>query len=193
MAEEKKTTTKKAPKTGKPVKRVVENTKRNDTKIRPKRRREGKRGRDAEDDGFDQKIISIRRVTRMFYGGRRMRLSVFLAVGDRNGRVGLGIGKGSDVRSAQEKAFAQAKTQLIQVPLKGNTIPHDITYKYGAAKVLLKPASPGTGVIAGSSMRLIAEVAGIKDMLGKILGTNNKISNAYATLNALKQLRSSKL
>ncbi len=162
---------------------------RNTSKVRPKKRRNENRRKRDEDDGFDTKIINIRRVTRMFKGGRRMRLSVFVVIGDREGKVGVGIGKGPDVRSAQSKAVANAKKNLIQVPLKGNTIPHDIVYKVGAAKVMLKPASPGTGIVAGSSMRAVAEVAGIKDMLGKIMGTNNKISNAYATVEALNNIR----
>ena len=116
-----------------------------------------------------------------------------VVVGDRKGRVGVGLGKGSEVRAAQEKAVGRAKKSLIFVPLKGNTIPHDIKAKFGAAKVFMKPAAPGTGIVAGSSMRMIAEVAGIKDILGKIFGTNNSISNAYATIEALKQLRDTRL
>jgi small subunit ribosomal protein S5 len=166
--------------------------KRNVSKVRP-RRKSGDRRRN-DDDGFDTKIISIRRVSRMFKGGRRMRLSVFVAIGDREGRVGVGLGKGPDVRSAQEKAFSKAKKSLVQVPLKnGNTIPHDVTHKRGAARIMLKPAAPGTGIVAGSSMRAVAEVAGIKDLLGKIMGTNNKISNAYATVEALASLRSTRI
>lgn len=165
------------------------NLRRNTSKVRPKRKNDRKRGRD-EDDGFDTKIINIRRVTRMYKGGRRMRLSVFVVVGDRDGKVGVGIGKGPDVRSAQNKAVAAAKKSLVSIPLNGNTIPHDITFKTGAARVMLKPAAPGTGIVAGSSMRAVAEVAGIKDMLGKIMGTNNKISNAYATVDALASLKS---
>ncbi len=169
------------------------NLRKNTSKVRPKRKRGDKKNRrGGEDEGFDTKIINIRRVTRMFKGGRRMRLSVFVVIGDREGKVGVGIGKGADVRSAQEKAVANAKKNLIHVPLNGNTIPHDITQKVGAARVMLKPAAPGTGIVAGSSMRAVAEVAGIKDMLGKIMGTNNKISNAYATIEALANLRASR-
>ncbi len=166
--------------------------KKNTVKVRPKRRKES-RNRNPEDDMYDQKIIEIRRVTRMFKGGRRMRLSVFIVIGDKNGKVGLGLGKGSDVRSAQDKAFSRAKKNLIAFPLNGNTIPHEVMIKVGAAKVLIKPAAPGTGIVAGSSVRMVAEVAGIKDMLGKILGSNNKISNAYATIGALQELRATRL
>ncbi len=165
---------------------------RNNDKLRPKRKRESKENR-TDDDGFAHKIVDIRRVTRMYKGGRRLRLSVFVVVGDKKGKVGVGIGKGEDVRIAQQKAIAHAKKSLIFVPLTGKTIPHEVMHKKGAAKVLLKPAAPGTGIVAGSSMRMVAEVAGISDMLGKILGTNNNISNAYATIEALQSLRATRL
>lgn len=168
--------------------------KKNTSKVRPSRRNSKKKGgKRGNDSGFDEKIIDIKRVTRMFKGGRRMRLSVFVVIGDRKGKVGLGIGKGDDVRTAQAKAAAQAKKNLKQIDLNGNTIPHDVTFKEGAARVFMKPAAPGTGIVAGSSMRLVAEVAGVKDMLGKILGTNNKIANAYATVHALESLRSTRI
>lgn len=163
----------------------------NRTKLRPKRRDDNKRR--EEKDGFETKIIDIRRVTKMFKGGRRMKISVFVAVGDKKGKVGLGLGKGDDVRSAQEKAVVKAKKSMIFVQLKGNTIPHEILHKFKSSKVLLKPASPGTGIVAGSSMRLVAEVAGINDVLGKILGADNKITNAYATVQALGLLRATRL
>jgi small subunit ribosomal protein S5 len=168
------------------------NFRRNTTKVRPKRKREDYKGK-GEDKMFDEKIIHIRRVSRMYKGGRRMRLSVFVVIGDRKGTVGLGLGKGPDVKAAQEKAVAHAKKNLVNIKLKNNTIPHDTFFKYGSAKILVKPAAPGTGIVAGSSMRMVAEVAGIKDMLGKILGTNNKVTNAYATVFALTSLRSTRL
>lgn len=159
-------------------------------KLRQKRKRDD---RQEENDGFNHKIIEIRRVSRMYKGGRRMRISVFVAVGDGKGKIGLGLGKGDDVRAAQEKAIRKAKKNLVFFPLKGNTIPHEVQSKTGAARVMIKPASPGTGIVAGSSMRMVAEVAGIRDLLGKILGTNNKISNAYATVDALAKLRETRL
>lgn len=163
----------------------------NKSKLRPRRdRRDDEK---KEKDPFEHKIINIRRVSKMYKGGRRMKLSVFVVVGDKKGRVGVGLGKGDDVRRAQEKAITAAKKNLIMVPLKGNTIPHEVLFKFKASKVLLKPASPGTGIIAGSSMRLVAEVAGINDLLGKIIDGNNSITNAYATVMALGQLRSTKL
>ena len=193
MAEEKKTE-KKATE----AKATTQNAssrplRKNTTKVRPKKRRDRRnRGGDNEKE-FDQKIVHIRRVTRMYKGGRRMRLSVFVVVGDRKGRVGLGLGKGADVRSAQEKAYRQAVKNIVKINLKGNTIPHEVTFKHRASKLIMKPAAPGTGVVAGSSMRMVAEVAGIKDVLGKFLGTSNKISNAYATVEALKTLKTTRI
>ncbi|MBD3280244.1 30S ribosomal protein S5 [Candidatus Dojkabacteria bacterium] len=169
-------------------------------KIKVKRtqnRRSGKksrrRGRKKSDDGFDSRIVSIRRVTRVYKGGKRMRLSVVVVVGDKKGNVGIGVGKGPDVRSSEEKAVAYAKNHLVNISKKGDTIPHDIQYKKGAAKVFLKPAAPGTGIIAGSSVRAVVEMAGIKDILTKILGTRNPINNAYAALEALASLKTTKL
>ncbi|MFS8130803.1 MAG: 30S ribosomal protein S5 [Candidatus Dojkabacteria bacterium] len=163
----------------------------NKTKLRPKRR-DDKRG-EREKDAFETKIIDIRRVTKMFKGGRRMKISVFVAVGDKKGKVGLGLGKGDDVRSAQDKAVVKAKKNMIFIQLKGNTIPHEVLHKFKSSKVLLKPASPGTGIVAGSSMRLVAEVVGINDVLGKIMGADNKITNAYATVQALALLRPTRI
>lgn len=148
---------------------------------------------DKPKDPFETKLISVKRVTKMFKGGRRMKLSVFVAVGDKKGRVGLGIGKGDDVRQAQDKAVEKAKKNLVFIQLKGNTIPHDVLLKFKSARVVIKPAAPGTGIVAGSSMRMVAEVAGVNDMLGKILGTNNAITNAYATVAALQSLKSTRL
>ncbi|MCS7317075.1 MAG: 30S ribosomal protein S5 [Candidatus Dojkabacteria bacterium] len=149
--------------------------------------------RSVKSDEFESKVIDIKRVTKMYKGGRRMKISVFVAVGNKKGLVGLGIGKSTDVKTAQDKAIARAKKNLVFVPLRGDTIPHAITKKFGAAKIILKPAAPGTGIIAGSSVRLISELAGIKDILSKILGTRNKIANAYCTIKAFKGLRSHRL
>ncbi|MBP9758601.1 30S ribosomal protein S5 [Candidatus Dojkabacteria bacterium] len=152
----------------------------------------GKKNNRGEKREFDKKIVSIRRVTRVNKGGKRMRLSVCLVVGDRKGRVGLGIGKGADVRTAEEKAFNFAVKHLFTIPLNKNTIPHEIVFKRGAAKIFMKPAAPGTGVVAGSSLRAVLELVGVKDILTKVIGTNNPISNAYATLEALQGMKSNK-
>ncbi len=137
------------------------------------------------DSDIDKKIISIRRVTRVYKGGKRMRLSVAVAVGDRKGKVGIGMGKGPDVKSAEEKAVKQARKNMVEVTIKGSTIPHQIFHKKGAARIVLRPASPGTGIIAGGAVRAVVELAGVRDVLSKIIGTSNKITNAQATLEAL--------
>lgn len=129
----------------------------------------------------------------MHQGGRRMKISVVVVVGDKKGRVGIGVGKGDDVRSAQDKATNNAKKSMIFVKLKGNTIPHETIFKYKSSRIFLKPAAPGTGIVAGSSVRQVAEVVGISDVLGKILGADNKITNAYATIYALAALRTTRL
>ncbi|MEI7578716.1 MAG: 30S ribosomal protein S5 [bacterium] len=139
-------------------------------------------------DNLDRKIVSIRRVTRVYKGGKRMRLSVLLVVGDKKGRVGVGLAKGADVKAAEEKAFNKARKNIIIVPLKGTTIPHEILFKKGAAKIFLKPAAPGTGVIAGGSLRAVLELAGVQDILTKVIGSSNPISNVYATFEALQNL-----
>lgn len=146
-----------------------------------------------EKEAIIHKLINVRRVSKMYKGGRRMKLSAFVVVGDGKGRVGLGLGKGDDVKSAQDKAIRKAQKSMILVPLKGQTIPHQVKSKFRSAVVLIKPAAPGTGVIAGSSMRMVAEACGIKDMLGKIIGSNNQITNAYAVIKALANLRSTRL
>jgi len=163
-------------------------------------RRDNRRGgkpnrqrRQEPDDGFDTRLIKVRRVSRMYKGGRRMRLSVFIVAGDRNGRVGLGLGKGQDVAQAQTKAVLKAKKNLVMASLKGNTIPHEIEVKYKSSRLILKPAAPGTGIIAGSTVKGVLELAGVKDALTKILGSTNQINAAYATIEALRQLRSSRL
>ena len=148
--------------------------------------------RKKNEDGLDKRIVDIRRVTRVYKGGKRMSLSVLLVVGDKKGRVGAGLAKGADVKTAEEKAYNQAKKNMIDVQLKGTTIAHEITHKMKAAKIFMKPAAPGTGVIAGGALRSVLELVGVKDILTKVIGTNNNITNVYATIEALQQLKSSK-
>ncbi len=138
---------------------------------------------------FEEKVIAIDRVARVVKGGRRFRFRATVVVGDGKGRVGVGVGKGSEVMTSIAKAVSRAKSQMITVPLKGHTIPHEIQVKFSGAHVLLKPASAGTGVIAGGAVRNVVEVAGIHDLLTKSLGSSNKVNNAYATALALSQLR----
>ena len=138
---------------------------------------------------FEEKVIAIDRVTRVVKGGRRFRFRSTVVVGDKNGRVGVGVGKGGEVQSSIAKAVAKAKRDMITVPLSNRTIPHEVEVRFSGARVLLKPASEGTGVIAGGAVRNVVEVAGIHDLLSKSLGSSNKVNTAYATVEALKQLR----
>jgi len=138
---------------------------------------------------FEEKVIAIDRVARVVRGGRRFRFRATVVVGDGKGRVGVGVGKGGEVMSSVTKAVAKAKAQLIVVPLRGRSIPHEVTARHSGAQVLLKPASAGTGVIAGGAVRNVVEAAGIHDLLTKSLGSANKVNNAYATIEALRQLK----
>jgi len=142
-----------------------------------------------EEKEFEENVVQVNRVSKKTKGGNRISFSVLTVVGDRKGKVGVGLGKAPDVVSGIKKSFRQARRKMIEVPLKGTTIPHEVRIKQGAAKVLLKPAPLGTGVKAGGSVRVVVEAAGIKDIVSKIMGSNNKINNVYATLEALKRLR----
>lgn len=137
---------------------------------------------------FDEQVVDIRRISKKTKGGNTIRFSVLVVVGDKKGKVGVGIAKAGDVASAIRKSVEYAKKKMINVPLKKNTVPYVVTQKFSAARVLLKPAPSGSGIIAGGPMRVVLEAAGIKDAVGKILGTKNKISNVYATLAALKSI-----
>lgn len=137
---------------------------------------------------FEEKVVQVNRVSKKTKGGNRIAFSVLVVVGDKKGKVGLGLGKALDVASAIKKGITRAKKHLISVSMKGTTIPYQIRFKRGAAEILLKPAPSGTGVIAGGAVRSVVEAAGIKDIVGKILGSQNKASNVYATIEALKKL-----
>jgi small subunit ribosomal protein S5 len=142
---------------------------------------------------FDQKIVDIRRVTRVTSGGRKFSFAVAVIAGDKKGRVGFGTGKGLDTAAAVDKAYRKAKKNLIRIPLtKDGTIPHDVSAKYSSARVEIRPA-PGKGIVAGSSVRDVVEIAGIKDVIGKLRsGTKNRMNNAQAAILALSQLSTSK-
>lgn len=141
-----------------------------------------------------EKVVQVNRVSKKTKGGDKRSLSVLVVVGDRKGRVGVGLGKATDIQASVKKAASYAKKHLIEVPLVDNrTIPHSILIKRGAAKVLLKPAPAGTGIIAGGAVRVVVEAAGISDIVSKILGTSNRASNVYATLEALKKLKRIKI
>jgi small subunit ribosomal protein S5 len=137
---------------------------------------------------ISETVIEIRRISKKTKGGNQIRFSALVVVGDKKGKVGVGLAKASDVRGAIKKAFEAAKKKMIKVPLSGSTIPFGVSQKYSAAKILLKPAPPGSGIIAGGAIRVVLDAAGVKDAVGKILGTKNKISNVYATIEALKTL-----
>ncbi len=145
-------------------------------------------GRGEEKD-FDQAMIDIARVTRVMAGGKRMRFRACIVVGDRKGRVGMAVAKGADVTLAVNKAVTKAKKNMITVPIINQTIPHRVDVKSGAARVMLKPAPKGTGIIAGGAVRAVLDIAGVTNVVAKILGSSNKINNVNATLKALQSLK----
>jgi len=147
---------------------------------------------DPTELALNDKLIFINRVSKVMKGGKRMRFSALVVTGDGEGHVGLGIGKANEVPAAINKGGARARKELIKVPLKGGTIPHEITVKLSSARVMLKPAAPGTGVIAGGSVRAVLEACGVKDILTKSLGSTNRINVTRATVLALSRLRDPK-
>lgn len=142
---------------------------------------------------YDKKTVSIRRVAKVTKGGKRLRFSAMVVVGDHNGSVGVGLGRGVDTKSAVEKGERIAIKKMKKIQLAGDTVPHEIMFKEGAAKVMIRPARPGTGVIAGSSVRTVLELAGIENVYGKLLGTTDSVACAYATFGALKALRNGRV
>lgn len=152
--------------------------------------RRGGRGRDSgeEQDEFEQKTVDLARVTRVVKGGKRMRFRATIAVGNRQGQVGIGMGKGQDVTSAMNKAVTKAKKQLVTVPIIRQTIPFELRRKFKASIVLLKPAVAGRGIIAGGAVRTVLELAGIPNIVAKMVGGGNKVSNVQATMVALREL-----
>jgi len=142
---------------------------------------------------FDDSVLEIRRVTRVVSGGKRMSFRAVVAIGDKKGRVGVGVGKGSDVANSIREAKNDAKKNLIKINLKDNrTIPYDVEDKYGAAKIRLKPVPEGHGLIAGGAARVVLDLVGIKDITAKLLGGNNKLNTAMATITALKEFKKTK-
>ncbi|MFH1207393.1 MAG: 30S ribosomal protein S5 [Patescibacteria group bacterium] len=144
--------------------------------------------RKERDDEFDQKMIDVARVTRVMAGGKRMNFRACVVVGDRKGRVGMGLKKGADVSLAINKAVTAAKKNLVAVTIVNDSVPCRVVQKFGAAVVMLKPAPAGSGVIAGGAVRAVLELAGVKNVVSKMLGSKNKVNNVMATLRAFAQL-----
>jgi small subunit ribosomal protein S5 len=145
--------------------------------------------RRRKDREFDQVLVDVARVARVMKGGRRFGFRATIVIGDRKSKVAVGIARGADVTSAINKAVAKAKKNFVLVPLINGTIPHEITVKFGSAQVFLKPAPPGTGIIAGGGVRAVAEMGGIKDLLSKTQGSASKINNVKATLLAFERIK----
>jgi small subunit ribosomal protein S5 len=145
--------------------------------------------RPKEHKEFEQTVVEVARVTRVVAGGKRMRFRALVVIGDKKGLVGCAVKKGADVSEAVNKAAVAAKKHMLKVPIVGRTIPHEVMFKYKASKILLKPAKPGTGVIAGGSVRAVLEAAGVADILSKSFGSSNKINIVRAVIGALSKLK----
>jgi len=151
--------------------------------------RQSNRPQDKPQDDLDQRIVDVARVAKVIKGGRRFAFRALIVVGNNNGKVGIGTGKARGVQDAIRKATERARNNMRDINLRGSTIPHEVIVKFGGARVLLKPASPGTGIIAGGGVRAVLEAAGVKDILTKSLGSSSKLNATYATYRGLLSLR----
>jgi small subunit ribosomal protein S5 len=145
--------------------------------------------RDASENQFEERVVAINRVTKVVKGGRRFRFAAIVVIGDKNGRVGFGTGKAQEVPDAIKKAVEDAKSNMLNIPIVNDTIPHLIVGKFGSGQVLLKPASEGTGIIAGGAVRAVFELAGVHNILSKSIGSSTPINMLRATFAGLKELR----
>ena len=156
-----------------------------------KRRRQSNReGGERERSEFDQKVVEVKRVTRVVAGGKRMRFRALVVIGNHKGKVGMGLKKGADVAESVNKAVNAAKKNLITLPLVNETIPHALNVKYKSSSLMLKPAKPGTGVIAGGAVRSVMDLSGVKNVVCKMLGSNNKVNNVKAVFSAFSKMKS---
>lgn len=153
------------------------------------RQEKERREKENNEPLFQERVVAINRVTKVVKGGRRFRFAALVVIGDGKGNVGFGTGKAQEVPDAIKKAIESAKKQMISIPVVGTTIPHETTGTYGAGKVLLRPAAPGTGVIAGGPVRAVLELAGLSDILSKCLGSRTPINMVRATFQALESMR----
>jgi len=155
-----------------------------------RRRRQSNNEGERDRNEFDQKVVEVKRVTRVTAGGKRMRFRALVVIGDHKGKVGMGLKKGADVSESVNKAVNAAKKSMITLPLVNDTIPHGLNIKYKSSSLMLKPAKPGTGVIAGGAVRSVMELSGVKNVVCKMLGSNNKVNNVKAVFAAFKKMKS---